>query len=182
VGSDQILHFRQVFETAKMLGWAEGRTLVHVAHGLIRFKEGKMSTRRGKTIKLEEVLDMAVEKAKKFNPDQKISEMVGIGAVKYFDLSHTPTSDIIFDWNKIFVLEGNSGPYLQYTYARAQSVLRKAIGNRKVGSSLKHLTPSAYSLVPEELEVLRSLVHFPEVIEYAAYNFAPNLLCNYLLI
>src|SRR3989344_1400494 len=138
VGSDQILHLRQVFETAKLLGWADGREFVHVAHGLIRFPEGKMSTRAGQTIKLEDILTEAVKRAKVvvaksanskgLSPKQKeeVAQSLGIGAVKYFDLSHQPQTDIIFDWEKMFLLEGSSAPYLQYTYARASSVLRKS--------------------------------------------------------
>ncbi len=175
VGADQILHFKQVFETAKLLGWIKDQKMVHIAHGLVRFKEGKMSTRRGKTVKLEEVLNEAVERAKKFNPDPTISKEVGIGAVKYFDLMHEPQSEIIFDWNKIFVLEGNSGPYLQYTFARTQSVLSKALGTRQ-----KPLVSSNYSLVPEELSVLRHLSRFPEIISIAAKTYSPNILAEYL--
>ena len=86
-----------------------------------------MSTRKGKTIKLEEVLEEAVEKAKKLGSDtDALAEKVGIGALKYNDLKRDPTKDIIFDWDEIINMEGNSGPYLQYTYARTQSVLRKS--------------------------------------------------------
>ncbi|MFV1917606.1 MAG: DALR anticodon-binding domain-containing protein, partial [Patescibacteria group bacterium] len=102
------------------------------------------------------------------------SEMVGIGAIKYFDLSHHPSSDIIFEWEKMFVLEGNSAPYLQYTFARTQSVLLKA--KLKV-SRIKY---QELRINEEEMAVLRSLPKFSEVIEQAAQNYSPNLLCNYL--
>ncbi|MBU2036136.1 arginine--tRNA ligase, partial [Patescibacteria group bacterium] len=116
VGSDQTLHFRQLFETVRKLGWIKNQELKHVGHGLYRFKEGKMSTRKGKTIKLEEILDLSIKKAKeiigksetsrglKENEINDVSVKVGIGAIKYFDLMHQPASDIIFDWEKIFVL------------------------------------------------------------------------------
>lgn len=175
VGSDQVLHFRQVFETAKLLGWTEGVKLVHVPHGLFRFKDGKMSTRRGKTVNLSEVIHEAIVRASKFNKDKTVSEAVGVGAIKYFDLMHSPTSEIIFDWDKIFVLEGNSGPYLQYSVARCNSILAKT------SKPLKRLTnTSANQLNSEESLTLRHLVHFPEVIESAALTHSPNLLCNYL--
>lgn len=170
VGSDQILHFRQVFEAARKLGWVRNQQLIHVPHGLVRFKEGKMSTRRGQTVKLEEVLDEAVKKAAKFNSEPNIAQKVGIGAVKYFDLMHAPTSDIIFDWNKIFVLEGNSGPYLQYTFARSQSVLAKSQGKNQKSNNLNN----------EELAVLRKLIQFPEIIANSAQGYSPNILANYL--
>ncbi len=185
VGSDQILHLRQVFETARLMGWAEGRQFVHVAHGLIRFQGGKMSTRAGQSIKLEEVLDEAVKKAsgiieksetgRGLSDEEKknVSEAVGIGAIKYFDLTHHPLTDIIFDWDKIFVLEGNSGPYLQYTYARTQSVLAKAKVNEANKSTLGDINK-------EEKSVLRAIVRYEDVIFDAAKSFSPNLLANYL--
>ena len=186
VGSDQILHLRQVFEAVRLMGWAEGRQFVHVAHGLIRFSEGKMSTRRGQTVKLEEVLDEAVGRSRQIieksqtgrglsHEDQiKVSQAVGIGAIKYFDLMHHPTTDIIFDWDKVFVLEGNSGPYLQYTVARTNSVLSKAKG---ISQSQENQGSSPN---PEELSVLRSLLHFSDVLESACKSYSPNLLANYL--
>ena len=201
VGSDQILHLRQVFETARLLGWAEGRQFVHVAHGLIRFQGGKMSTRAGQSIKLEGVLNEAVKRAREIieksetgrglseDEKEKVSEMVGIGAIKYFDLMHHPQTDIIFDWDKIFVLEGNSGPYLQYTYARTNSVLAKVKDQNslRAGASGRVVkTPNLeigdwkLEINPEELLVLRSLVRFSDVIASSAKNYSPNLLANYL--
>ncbi|MFZ5932773.1 MAG: arginine--tRNA ligase [Patescibacteria group bacterium] len=185
VGADQTLHFRQLFEIARLLGWDGGRQFIHVAHGLIRYEHGKMSTRRGQTIKLEDVLDEAIKRAKEIidksetgrglsqKEKEEVAKAVGIGAVKYFDLLHQPQTDIIFDWQKIFVLEGNSGPYLQYTVARTNSVLAKA------KTSIKYQV-SGIKLNAEELSVLRALVRFPEMIEIAAKNYSPNLLANYL--
>jgi len=190
VGSDQVLHFRQVFATAKLLGWNDVRHYEHVAHGLIRFLHGKMSTRSGETVKLEGVLNEAVNKAKSIieksetgrgldnSEKDKVAESVGIGAVKYFDLMHHPASDIIFDWSKLFVLEGNSGPYLQYTVARTNSVLAKfKTQNVKVKISTQK---SKLQKNNEELQVLRTLIHFTDVIDLAAKSFSPNLLANYL--
>ena len=175
VGADQRLHFQQVFETARKLGWADGRELVHVAHGLIRFAEGKLSTRRGQTVKLEDVLDEATARAKKLTGgNENIARAVGVGALKYFDLSHQPQTDIIFDWEKLFLLEGNSAPYLQYTYARASSVLRKSKTDKPAFSSQGSVVGEA------ELPILRWLYRFPEVVKEAAKNYSPNLLCNYL--
>ncbi len=186
VGVDQKLHFQQVFETAKLLGWTEGRKLTHVAHGLIRFKRGKLSTRRGQTVRLEDVLDEAIKRARKIvdksetgrglsdKEKGEIARAVGIGAVKYFDLLHHPTTDIIFDWDKLFVLEGNSAPYLQYTYARVLSVLRKAQKNKFKIENLK------FKVLDTEMTLLRYLYRFPEVVEEAVKNSSPNLVCNYL--
>lgn len=175
VGSDQTLYFRQLFEIVKLLDWVKDEQFIHVAHGLIRFAFGKMSTRRGQTIKLEDVLDEAIERAKKLGNAGEIAKEVGIGAIKYFDLSHQPTSDIVFDWEKIFVMEGNSGPYLQYTVARTNSVLAKIENNRRMENGNRGM-----KFNEEELSVLRSLSRFPEVIAIAAETYSPNLLCNYL--
>lgn len=186
VGSEQKLHFRQVFEAARLLGWTKDVELVHVAHGLIRFKDGKMSTRKGMGVQLEEVLEESIKRAKRIInksetsrglPKEEIegvAKIVGIGAVKYFDLSHHYSSDIIFDWEKLFVLEGNSAPYLQYTIARTNSVLVKVKtndGKIKANDSI---------LNNEELILVRTLVRFPEVIIDATKNYSPNLICNYL--
>ncbi len=175
VGADQKLHFQQVFEAVRRLGWGEGVELVHVAHGLIRFAAGKLSTRRGQTVKLEEVLDEAIARAEKLvGKREAVTKAVGIGAVKYFDLSHQPQTDIIFDWEKMFLLEGNSAPYLQYTYARASSVLRKA------GVSQLTVDSRQSAVGEEELPILRYIYRFPEIVEDAAKSYSPNLLCNYL--
>ena len=103
VGAEQTLHFEQVFAAAKMLGYVrDGCILIHTKHGLYLGADGKkFATRQGKTIKLEEVLKEAVDRARKLgNSDEKTALAVGIGAIKYFDLSHNVQSDIVFDWGE----------------------------------------------------------------------------------
>jgi arginyl-tRNA synthetase len=146
-----------------------------------------MSTREGKSIKLEGVLDEAVKRAREIidksetgrglseAEKEKVAEKVGIGAIKYFDLIHHPTTDIIFDWDKVFLLEGNSGPYLQYTFARTNSVLLKAGKTNLQNFKITGVKPN-----PEELSLLRGLCHFPDVLENASKSYSPNLLANYL--
>jgi len=192
VGSEQTLHFRQVFEAARLLGWGKNRKFVHIRHGLIRFEHGKMSTRKGETIELEKVLREAIDRAKRIieksetsrglstKEKKEVAKAVGIGAVKYFDLSHHPTTDIIFDWEKMFLLEGNSAPYLQYTVARTNSVLAKARSTKHEARKSFEFRISNFEFNSEELGVLRSLARFPETISLAAKNYSPNLLCNYL--
>ena len=132
----------------------------------------KFATREGKTVKLDEVLTEAIKRAEKLgNSDEKTAREVGIGAIKYFDLMHSLQSNVVFDWEKMMNLEGNSGPYLQYTVARINSVLAK-------GKSLSRISIS--NLNAEELLVLRTLVRFPEIIITAAINYSPNTLCSYL--
>lgn len=181
VGGEQGLHFVQVFAAARMLGYvSDDVELIHTKHGLYLDSDGKkFSTRKGKSVKLEEILLEAIERSKQLGSvDVDTAKKVGIGAIKYFDLKHGVQSDIIFDWEKMFELLGNSGPYIQYTYARTQSVLSKVQGsgiNVQLNNESLSLNPNS-----EELAILRWIYRFPEVIEEAAFRLAPNLLCNFL--
>jgi len=203
VGVDQALHFQQLFLATELLGWIKKEKFFHVAHGLIRFKYGKFSTRKGITVHLEGVLRGAIERARKIidrasegsegeeesetlfakksetgrglsvKEKKEIAQTVGIGAVKYNDLSQHYSKDIIFDWNKILNLKGNSAPFLQYTFVRCQSVLEKArlkIDSRKIKIINFNL---------EEENILRTIYKFPEVVKEAAEKFSPNLICNF---
>lgn len=181
VGAEQKLHFQQVFASAKLLKLIDDDCeLIHTAHGLYLAPDGKkFSTRKGKTIKLEEVLEEAIEKAKKLEKDgaqpadaNALARQVGIGAIKYFDLMHSVQSNVVFDWEKIMNMEGNSGPYLQYTVARCNSVVAR--GN------VVNLNPKPLTLNPTELSVLRKLSQFQEIIVTASKTYSPNILCNYL--
>jgi arginyl-tRNA synthetase len=174
VGADQVLHFRQVFETAQMLGYKT--KFYHVAHGMIRWKEGKFSTRKGTTIHLEEVIEKAREEAKKIAPENSFEKIdaVAIGAIKFNDLNQDPKKDIIFDWDKVMSMEGNSGPYLQYTYARGKSVLNKT--KKTLNSKVEILNWNE-----EEMGLLRYFYQFGEKIVEAADRFSPAVLAEYLL-
>jgi arginyl-tRNA synthetase len=177
VGSEQSLYFRQIFETEKLLGYSNGNDRVHVAHGLYRFKDGKMSTRKGNVIWLDEVLDEAVEKAGEFNKDT--AEVVGIGALKFNDLKREAIKDISFDWDEILNLKGDSGPYLQYSYARAKSILRKAKdeGVKGAFSWFRKIKNDREEI--HELE--KVLYRFPEIVARAGENYAPNHIATYLI-
>jgi len=173
VGNEQSLYFKQLFEIERLLGWFKEGQRVHVGHGLFLMNGKKMSTRAGKTVRLDEVLDEAIKRAEKLgNNDQKVAKQVGIGAIKYFDLSHHPLTNINFDWEKMFAMEGNSGPYIQYTYARTQSVISK------FNKATKFKTSD--NLREEELLILRKLSQFQEIIVDATKNYSPNVLCTYL--
>jgi arginyl-tRNA synthetase len=172
VANEQTLHFSQLFSAIEKLDYAPAADLVHVKFGMVLGESGKrMSTRRGEFIKLEEVLDKAAEKAGEI--DKAAAEEVGVGAVKYNILSHDRMSDIVFDWDKMLDLRGNSGPYLQYAYARARSVLRKAGRfDKKVGINLL--------AAESEKELLRETLYFPDAVSFAAENYAANHLTDYL--
>ena len=172
VGAEQRLYFKQIYETEEMLGYLKKSQRIHIGHGMMRFKEGKMSTRKGNTIWLEDVLAEAVKRASAFNP--KVAKEVGIGALKYNDLKREYSKDVMFVWDDVLNLKGNSGPYLQYTYARAQSVLRKA-GEQKLTAE----TPTSLRNI-EITTVERLLCEFPEVVERSAREYAPHHICTYV--
>jgi len=164
IGVDQELAMQQLFRVVEKLGWPV--RLVHIKHGFMRKKDGKFSTRRGETIHLREVLNKAIEKAEQIS-DLSAKE-VGIGAVIYNDLSQFRERDIIFDWDKVLSLKGNSGPYLQYTLVRCFSLLKQ----KKVSTKGE--------LGVEEKKVVRLLIRFPEIVKESAQSFAPHILANYL--
>lgn len=176
-------HFRQVFKIAEMLGWTEDRS--HVWFGIMRFADGIFSSRKGNVIKLTDLLDEAVKRAYEIvelkNPNlsqeekRNIAEIVGIGAVKYADLSQNRQSAIIFEWDKILSFEGNTSPYLQYVYARVQSLLKKAKeqGISEYGDKLI-LKESA------ERNLALALLQFPSTVLSAANSCKPNLVADYI--
>ncbi len=179
VENAQGLHLAQAFKIAEMAGLKNDTELIHVKFGSMRFPEGRMSTRKGKVVFLWDVLEKAKEKALKIveekNPDLKnkeeVAETVGVGAVKYAILSHNRVTDISFTWEKILSLDGNSAPYLMYTYARAKSILRKAgelPKDFKVGT-----------LEKEEETLLKKIYQFPEIIETAAREYMPSHIATY---
>jgi len=180
IGPEQSLAMQQVFAVCEQLGIGKKEDFVHLAYGYMSIKgQGKMSSRLGNVIYIDDLLDLAKAKVKKIMDGgslgekeiDEISEIVGVGAVKYSILKVGRLQDMAFDINESVSVEGNSGPYLQYTVARTNSVLAKS---KKTGE-LKSV-----GLNQEELLVLRALVKYPETIEQCTKMYSPNLLCNYL--
>jgi len=188
VGVDQELHFRQVFETAKLMGWMPSEGLVHIAHGLIRWITGKFSTRKGDTIHLSDVIDKAMEKAKeiadKSTIDKKLTAIekeemirsVAIGGIKFNDLSSDPKKDVIFDWDKIMSLEGDSGPYLQYTYARCMSVL-----NNSIKFNQRNINEIQKEINADEMVLIKEFYKFEEKIVESSQRYSPAVIAEFLL-
>ncbi len=189
VGAEQKLHFQQVFEIVRRMGYGEiADRSVHIAFGAIVDAGGqRFSMRKGTAVFLEEVLDEAVTRARALmeaniaegrteitaSEVDSVSEMLGIGAVIYADLYQGPERGIKFDWDKILANEGNTGAYLQYTHARCRSILRKA----GVASTL---APEAKLLVePSEQAVLKHLSRFPQAIREAGAAFAPSTVADW---
>lgn len=177
-------HFRQFFKITEMLGWEVEK--VHLWFGIMRFADGIFSTRKGNVIKLEQLLDEAKKKAfeiiEEKNPslsiDEKenIAEVVGVGSIKYADLSQNKQSPIIFEWNKILSFEGNTAPYLQYSYARIQSILRKGKALGKEVNSDQKIKINDKS----ERGLITFLTLFPTMVQKAGENYKPNLVTDYL--
>src|SRR5260221_2399881 len=164
VGAEQSLYFRQLFMLEEMLGWYTKGQRVHVGHGLFRFKEGKMSTRKGNVIWLEDVLSEAKERAKKLgSSDEETAKDVAIGALKWNDLKRTSHLDIAFDWDEVLSMQGNSGPYIQYTYVRTKSIVATS-----QATNPKSQINTKYQPNQEELDILRKLNKFSEIVTEAA--------------
>lgn len=190
VGAEQTLHFQQIFSVLKAMGYAWADRCVHVGFGLIRFPEGKMSTRKGNIVLLEQVLDQAeaeilrlMETKEAEKPEaqrlseaekREVAELVGAGSVVFFDLHAKRTKDIPFDWKAILNFEGDSGPYLQYSVVRLKSLLEKA-GRGDFEKALPQLPTF------EERHLARSLLHFPARVEIAAREFEPSTIAHTLL-
>ncbi len=186
VGSEQKLHFQQLFKVLELAG-VKKELFMHVDFGLFRFPEGKMSTRKGNVIFLEEVLDKAVALARKVieekNPllpnKEEVAKQVGVGAILFADLSADRVRDVEFSWEKMLSFEGETGPYVQYTHARACSILRKAQKEHNLGvSPLVNFT--TFNL-EEERAVLALLAGFPDVLRKVAETYKPHHLAQHLI-
>ena len=187
VDARQSLHLKQVFAVGKKAGFLPEITqLEHMAFGTMMGKDGTpFKTRSGGTVKLIDLLDEAQSRAfdlvSKKNPDldeasrKSIAKTVGIGAVKYADLSKNRTSDYIFNWDTMLSFEGNTAPYLQYAYTRIQSIFRKADYNAQENADYKILLTE-----PAERQLAIKLQQLVEAIEIVAKDGTPNILCNYL--
>lgn len=183
---EQILHFEQIFEVAKLLDMNEKykESLVHVPFGMVRLKEGKMSTREGNIIKLEDLLNEAVSRVEKIieekNPElenkKEIAKKVGIGAVIFNDLSNSRIKDEIFDWDTMLNFNGETGPYIQYIYVRTKSVLNKAgyipkIEDVKIDNLLDK----------SSMEVLKLIYSFNEIVKLSISKNEPYIIARFLI-
>jgi arginyl-tRNA synthetase len=175
-------HFVQLFKILEKAGYPAESDSVHVDFGFMGLPEGAISTRKGNVISLETLLGEAESRARAIieekNPGLKskdvVAGQVARAAIKYFDLMHNRQSNITFTWDKALSFEGNTGPYLQYTHARICGIVRKS-EDQAAGE-----VSGQYRLHELEALVIRKLVLFPEVLEAAATEYYPNLLCNYL--
>ncbi|MHC4639275.1 MAG: arginine--tRNA ligase [Planctomycetota bacterium] len=188
----QKLHFEMLFGVARMAGWvSDDIELSHVMFGSVQGPNGRpLKTREGENVKLKDLLDEAIERAKAVveekspefdgNKKKEIAKAVGIGAVKYADYSNNRTSDYMFSFDKMLAMEGNTAPYMQYAYARIKSIERKAqskdVDIQTELSGIKELNLTE----PAELDLSKHLCRYSEAIESAAADYRPNYLTSYL--
>ena len=183
---EQILHFKQVFEVAKLLGIDKKYTdnLTHVPFGMVLLKTGKMSTREGTIIKLEDLLNEAIERVSKIieekNPNleekEDVAKKVGIGAVIFNDLYNSRIKDEIFDWDTMLNFNGETGPYLQYTYVRTNSILSKV-------GDIPQLSDIDINILNDDasINLTKTLYSFGDAIKQAADKNEPYIIARYLI-
>lgn len=185
VAYQQDLHFRQIFKVLELAGLPWAKDMVHVAYGMVSLEEGSMSTRKGNTVFLKDVLDKAVAKSMDIicakNPDlpnkEKVAEQVGVGAVIFSALENARIKDITFTFDRVLNFDGETAPYLQYTHARCRSLFTKA--------GMSYLTRIArdYSGLDdvETLRLVKLLRNFPNIVSDSAYKYEPSILSKYLI-
>lgn len=202
VGSQQNLHFQQMFKVLELAGFDWAKDCIHIPFGMVSLEEGTMSTRRGRVVFLEDVLNKAVEKTREIiaekNPDlpdkEKVAREVGIGAILFQELSHSRIKDYLFSWDTALSFEGETGPYVQYTHARACSVLEKAgvktfadifaINGKETtvepGGALENVD---YGLLLEDeaYQVIKQIYTFPESIIKAMERNEPFLITRNII-
>ena len=184
VGNEQEYHFKVLSILLDRLGFPFGKELVHFSYGMVELPNGKMKSREGTVVDADDLMDKMVEDAREISKDKvntlqgvteeeanEIARKVGLGALKYFILKVDPRKNMLFNPAESIDFNGNTGPFIQYTYARIQSVLRKA----SVLESLESLV----SLDPKELALIQRLCEYPQIVRTAGDEFSPAVICNY---
>lgn len=172
----QEMHFEHLFAILKKFGYEFSDKLVHLGFGTVNFGSEIISTRKGKVILLEELLAKTIEKAEDEIKKRKTkgdAEKIGVGAIKYAFLRNEPRKDVSFSWKNALNFEGDTGPYLQYSYARASSILKKS--RKKQKSELKYI-PEA-----QETELIKKLSQFPEIVSHAGKECNPAIIAVYAI-
>ncbi len=179
--TEQILHFSQVFKVLELMGFEWAKDLVHIPYGYVSLEEGKLSTREGNVIFLEDLLNEAIAKTRDImnekNPDlenlEEVAQQVGVGAVVFHDLFNNRIKDVTFSWDNVLNFDGETGPYVQYTFARCSSVLRKA-------GEMEEQVPDASKLTDEYAqEIIKLIEDFPNRVREAAKKYEPYIISRY---
>lgn len=185
VGSEQALHFKQWMQILGMMGFECAKDCVHVQFGMIGLEEGTLSTRKGRVVFLEDVLKQAIQKTREIvlekNPNlpniDELAKQIGVGAVIFQELSNSRIKDYTFSWSRTLSFEGETGPYVQYTHARACSLLRKA----KIQTGDVEVDYSVIADNSDAMEVVRVLGTFEDIVQRAADRYEPHHVTRYVL-
>ena len=187
VGNEQNYHFQVLSLLLDRLGFKWGKDLVHFSYGMVELPEGKMKSREGTVVDADDLMDEMVDNAKKTSEElgkldgmpkeeaDKIAEIIGLGALKYFILKVDPRKNMTFNPKESIDFNGNTGPFIQYTYARIQSVLRKAA---EAGIERK-FNPEKVTLGDKEIALIQRLADFADIVTEAGRNYSPALIANY---
>ncbi len=182
VATQQNLHFQQLFKILELMGYDFAKDCKHIPFGMVSLKDQTLSTRKGQVVFLEDVLNKAIDKTKEIIKDredtvddvEETARVVGIGAVKFQELYNNRIKDYVFDWDEVLNFDGETGPYVQYTYARAKSVLRKA-GLSEVGKlDIEKITSD------DEFSLAKKLAGFEDVVIKAKEKYEPSLITRHL--
>lgn len=181
VGTPQALHFKQVFKVLELAGHEWAKDCVHVGFGLVKFADRKLSTRNGSIVLLDDLLREAVEKTSEAIKDkdeiknkEEVAKKIGVGAVVFTYLKNSREKDIVFDWKEILSFEGETGPYVQYAYARGNSILTR-VGEIKGTVDYSKLSSK------EEFELVKSIANFNNMIKLALEKLEPSILTRYVI-
>ncbi|WP_010235769.1 arginine--tRNA ligase [Clostridium arbusti] len=182
VGGEQKLHFKQVFKTLELMGYDWAKNCKHVSFGLVKFSDRKLSTRKGEVIFLEDLLNESISKTLEIinekNPElenkDEVAKKVGVGAMVFTYLKNSREKDIVFDWKEMLSFDGETGPYVQYTYARAKSILRK-LGTASTEINYEKLNTS------EEFELIKFIEGFQKSIFSAIDKLEPSILTRHVI-
>jgi len=187
VGNEQEYHFKVLSILLDRLGFPFGKELVHFSYGMVELPNGKMKSREGTVVDADDLMDKMVEDAKEISKDKvntlqgitedeanEIARKVGLGALKYFILKVDPRKNMLFNPAESIDFNGNTGPFIQYTYARIQSVLRK---DKELDKLVK--LDKLVGLDPKELGLIQRLCEYPSIVRNAGDNFSPAVICNY---
>ncbi|GAA0077708.1 arginine--tRNA ligase [Clostridium sp. CTA-5] len=182
VGSPQALHFKQVFKVLELAGHEWAKDCVHVGFGLVKFADRKLSTRKGEVVLLDDLIRESIEKTLEVinekNPNlenkEEVAKKIGVGAIIFTYLKNSREKDIVFDWKEILSFEGETGPYVQYSYARANSILSRA---ENISKEIDYSKLSS----KEEFELVKSLANFNNQIKLAIDKLEPSILTRYVI-
>ena len=187
VGNEQEYHFKVLSILLDRLGFPFGKELVHFSYGMVELPNGKMKSREGTVVDADDLMDKMVEDAREISKDKvntlqgiteaeanEIARKVGLGALKYFILKVDPRKNMLFNPEESIDFNGNTGPFIQYTYARIQSVLRKA-----ASESPNTDIPESRTLEDKELALIQRLTEYPSIVRQAGDDFSPAVICNY---